>query len=77
MRVLINREPVGWHLGLDFQDNDRDFWAGRRNCEDVVLELMQHLGWLEDLRSLVDELPGASAEMLKEALRQHDAQKCK
>lgn len=68
MRVLINREPVGWHVGLNFQENDRDFW-GRGNCENVVLELMQHLGWLEDLRPLVDEVPESSRDLLRRALQ--------
>ncbi len=67
MRVLINREPVGWHLGLDFEENDRDFFA-RGNCESVVLELMTHLGWLEDLRHVVDDLPESSGQLLREAL---------
>ena len=67
MRVLINREPVGWHLGLDFDENDRDFFA-RGDCEAVVLELMDHLGWLQDLNDVINELPEASGQLLREAL---------
>ena len=68
MRVLINREPVGWHLGLDFDDNDRDFFA-RGDCEAVVLELMEHLGWLQDLNDVINDLPESSGQLLREALR--------
>lgn len=71
MRVLINREPVGWHLGLDYEDNDRDFFGGG-NCEDVCLDLMTHLGWLEDLRPLIDELPESSKVLLRRALDTKD-----
>ncbi|KAL7558656.1 hypothetical protein ACA910_010032 [Epithemia clementina (nom. ined.)] len=103
LRVLVNREIVGEHLGMDFysseqqqhQDNDhddsdnennnennrhndhqptnpiggRDFFAGG-NCDDVLLELMEHLGWLSDLESLLVEqqLPQSSASLLQERL---------
>mmetsp|Transcript_28292 Transcript_28292/g.46932 ORF Transcript_28292/g.46932 Transcript_28292/m.46932 type:complete len:318 (+) Transcript_28292:58-1011(+) len=69
MRVLINRESCGWHLGLDPHSNDRDYLA-RGNCEDVVLDLMEKLGWLDELKPLLDrhELPDSSAELLKERL---------
>lgn len=71
MRVLINREPVGWHLGLDFEENDRDFFA-RGDCEAVVLELMEHLGWLPDLNAVMNELPESSRELLREVLSRGD-----
>lgn len=67
MRVLINREPVGWHLGLDFEDCVRDFF-GRGDCEAVVLELMQHLGWLDDLCSSIHDLPVSSSKLLQDVL---------
>lgn len=67
MRVLINREAVGWHLGLDFDENGRDFFAGG-DCEAVVLELMDHLGWLQDLTAVINELPESSGELLREVL---------
>lgn len=69
MRVLINREPVGEHLGLDFDDSERDYFA-EGNCDEVCLELMQELGWLDDLEELLrrDALPETSAHMLEEML---------
>jgi NAD-dependent deacetylase sirtuin 2 len=73
MRVLLNREPVGWHLGMDFERHDRDYF-GQGNCEDVVLELMDHLGWLDKLEPLLDrdELPKASAILLRERIKQRN-----
>jgi len=71
MRVLVNRELVGAHLGLNFdtETTKRDYFA-QGNCEDVLLELMKHLGWLDDLAPLVSnqQLPEASAALLDEFL---------
>lgn len=67
MRVLINRDPVGRHLGFDWEYHDRDYFA-RGNCETVVLDLMEKLGWLEELRPLLVNhgLPESSAALLRE-----------
>jgi NAD+-dependent protein deacetylase sirtuin 2 len=69
MRVLINRDPVGRHLGLDWDNNDRDYFA-RGDCETVVLNLMERLEWLDDLRPSLEgrELPECSASLLRERL---------
>jgi NAD-dependent SIR2 family protein deacetylase len=69
MRVLINRESVGWQVGLDCHRNDRDFLA-RGDCENVVLDLMEKLGWLDDLWPLLEknELPESSAALLRQRL---------
>jgi NAD-dependent SIR2 family protein deacetylase len=106
MRVVINRQVVGRHLGLQFppeesdddetnscsqdgessnagsvtdqaaslgpsrQNGGRDFFAGG-DCEDIVLELAQHLGWLSDFQAVADRgaLPEASARLLQEKLQ--------
>ena len=99
LRVLVNREVVGEHLGMDFgqdetehdddngnnnnEENDipnndqedgrrttgRDYFASG-NCDDVLLELMQHLGWLPDLESLLgdQQMPESCAALLQERL---------
>jgi NAD-dependent SIR2 family protein deacetylase len=75
MRLLVNREEVGWHLGMNFGENaDRDIFA-EGTCENVLLELMDHLGWLDDLAPLVsgDKLPESSAHLLRERLARVDA----
>jgi NAD-dependent deacetylase sirtuin 2 len=71
MRVLINRENVGWHLGLDVERNERDFF-GEGDCETVCIDLIQHLGWLDHLKPLLDqnELPDSSTLLLRERLQQ-------
>mmetsp|Transcript_2331 Transcript_2331/g.5003 ORF Transcript_2331/g.5003 Transcript_2331/m.5003 type:complete len:500 (+) Transcript_2331:190-1689(+) len=69
MRVLMNREPVGGNVGLDFEHNDRDYFA-EGNCENTALDLMEKLGWLEDLQPLLDrgEFPESSLKLLQERL---------
>ena len=44
MRVLINREAVGWHLGMNLNpgESKRDFFA-EGNCEDTALDLLEKL----------------------------------
>jgi NAD+-dependent protein deacetylase sirtuin 2 len=72
LRVLINREPEGLHLGMDFNSSEskRDYFA-QGECEKVLLELMSHLGWLDDLAPLLEthQLPDTSAAILREHLR--------
>jgi NAD-dependent deacetylase sirtuin 2 len=75
MRLLVNREEVGWHLGMNFGENsNRDYFA-EGSCENVLLELMEHLGWLEDLAPLIpgDKLPESSADLLRERLANADS----
>ena len=71
LRVLINREPAGQHLGMDMDPETalRDYHAAG-DIDETVLELMEHLGWLDDLAPLLerDELPESSAKLLRERL---------
>jgi NAD+-dependent protein deacetylase sirtuin 2 len=73
MRVLVNREEAGAHLGMNFDDRNptRDFFA-QGECDTVLLELMDSLGWTDDLEYLLpnDLLPESSAKLLEEHLRQ-------
>jgi NAD-dependent SIR2 family protein deacetylase len=75
MRVLINREAVGWHLGLDYETNDRDYFAAG-DCENVSLDLMDKLGWLDELKPLLyqNEFPESSSTLLRERLQQKQQQ---
>ena len=76
MRVLMNREPVGWHLGLDYDSNDRDYFA-EGNCENVALDFMEKLGWLDDLKPTLDQggFPESSSTLLRERLERLGEQK--
>ena len=72
MRLVINRDPVGRHLGIEYgSEATRDYFA-RGDIDPTVLELMMHLGWLEDLEPLLAEnkLPESSAELLRERLQE-------
>ena len=65
VRVVINNEPVGQELGIDYSSGaKRDFFA-KGDCESVFLDLIVELGWLEDLKSNVDQLPPKSVELIQ------------
>lgn len=67
LRVLVNREEAGDHLGIIFDKSlsKRDYFA-QGECDDVLLELMDHLDWIEDLKPLLsgEMLPKSSAQLL-------------
>lgn len=65
-RVIINLDPVGHELGIDYSDseNNRDLFL-QGTCDEVFLDLIQELGWLDDLQ--VDLLPESSANLVVEA----------
>ena len=66
LRVVVNREPVGADLGIDYGTNsERDFFA-QGNCDEVFLNLIEHLGWMDDLEAKMDLLPPQSAELLRQ-----------
>lgn len=71
MRVLVNREEAGQHLGLLFDEEyaTRDYFA-QGECETVLLKLMEHLGWADELEPFLlnNEIPESSAQLLQERL---------
>ena len=78
-RLVINNEPVGEDLGLDYGEGGggpQRTARGKRwptlfaqgDCDDVFLELMLALGWHADLSALVEKLPEASAQRVRRAL---------
>lgn len=72
IRVVVNKDPVGSELGIDFittdhnQGNKRDLFL-QGDCDDVLLKLIMELGWLDDLNP--DVLPPSSAERVLKAQR--------
>lgn len=63
-RLLVNDEPVGEELGIQFGSNaKRDVFA-QGNCDDIFLELIELMGWREDLEAKVDTLPEESQARL-------------
>jgi NAD+-dependent protein deacetylase sirtuin 2 len=65
-RVVINLDPVGQELGIDYSNSNdsRDLFL-QGPCDDIFLELIQELGWLDDLN--VDTLPESSAKLVEAA----------
>jgi NAD+-dependent protein deacetylase sirtuin 2 len=69
-RVIINNEPVGSELGIDYSDpatssnrRHRDIFL-QGTCDEIFLELIEHLGWLQDIQQVVDVLPPDSAKLI-------------
>ncbi|KAL7511168.1 hypothetical protein ACHAXN_011891 [Cyclotella atomus] len=64
VRVIVNNEPAGEELGIDYSpDAKRDFFA-RGDCDEVFLDLIGELGWIADLKELEDNLPRVSLELI-------------
>ena len=71
-RVIINNEEVGKELGIDYSsDAERDFFA-QGYCDDVFLDLIVELGWLQDLNEVIDNLPEKSIDLIKAKQRKSD-----
>eukprot|EP00804_Cyclotella_cryptica_P014801 CCRYP_015025-RB/>CCRYP_015025-RB protein AED:0.06 eAED:0.06 QI:144/1/1/1/0.2/0.18/16/4635/321 len=69
LRVVINNEPVGQELGIEYGTNTkRDFFA-RGDCDKVFMDLIDELGWLTDLNGETNNLPEASVQLIKAKLR--------
>lgn len=71
MRMLVNREEAGEHLGLLFnvERPSRDFLA-LGECEEQLLKLMELLGWIDELVPYLQnrQLPESSAKLLQNKL---------
>lgn len=75
MRVVVNREPVGYRLGIDYTEfSKRDYFA-QGDIDRVLLDLVEELGWMEDLQQLCEHLPDQSARVLREKLQQDSSAK--
>lgn len=68
IRVVVNKEEVGSELGIDYSDNaERDFFA-KGSCDEVFLDLVCQLGWLDDLQKVLHELPRESAKLVMDRI---------
>ena len=57
VRVVVNNEPVGAELGIQYgAEAERDLFL-KGECDEVFLELMGHLGWHDDLADMLDSVP--------------------
>lgn len=75
-RLLVNRDPVGRELGLQYaegDDTEKDdgntdaFLQG--DCDSGFLALVVELGWVQDIYKYKERMCEASAMMLEEAVR--------
>ncbi len=65
LRLIVNMQPVGQHLGVEYGPNSkRDFFASG-TCDEIFLDLICHLGWLDSVKEVVDELPEQSRSLVK------------
>lgn len=66
IRVIVNNEPVGQGLGIEYnRPTRRDFFA-QGQCDEVFLQLIIELGWFDDFKSaFLDVLPEQSAELVR------------
>jgi NAD-dependent deacetylase sirtuin 2 len=70
LRLVVNNQRVGRMLGIDYSENSiRDVFA-HGHSDEMCLDLMDKLGWLDDLASIMDDLPESNAKMLRERLAQ-------
>ena len=68
LRMVINNEPVGERLGIQYgSEANRDFFA-RGNCDEVILDLLCHLDWMDDAAKLLSHLPQESARLLRDRI---------
>lgn len=73
MRLVVNREPVGYRLGIDYSDHAKRDYFAQGDIDKVLLDLVDELGWLEDLQSLCEQLPQQSAAVLKARLERDES----
>ncbi len=64
LRVVVNNEPVGFRLGIDYsEDATRDYFL-RGSCDEMLLDLIEELDWIDDLQDIMHELSDSSKELL-------------
>lgn len=62
-RVVINNEPVGEELGIEYGPAaERDYFA-QGKCDDAFLELINELGW--NIDDITDDLPEYSHNLIR------------
>jgi len=76
LRVVVNAEEVGHMLGIQYdEDAPRDYFA-QGYSEEVICDLMGHLGWLDDIEQVSETLPEESKEVVKAAQQRDKKASC-
>ncbi|CAK4077971.1 unnamed protein product [Aphanomyces euteiches] len=63
-RLVVNLEPVGEELGIDYSDNSHQDAFLQEECDAGFLHLATELGWLDELRQLSPYLCDKSQALL-------------
>jgi len=74
LRVVINDEPVGWRVGIDYGPHAKRDYFAQGHCDDVALDLIEKLGWLDELATHIGELPEQSAKRVRDRLFSTDSE---
>ena len=59
---------MGERLGIQYGDDSRRDFFAQGFCDDVFLDLICHLDWLDDLAKFAGELPESSKALLEDRL---------
>jgi len=71
-RLVVNREPVGRDLGIEYGSYAvRDIYANQ-DCDAVFLYLANKLGWLEDLKEHLEIMPELSQKLFKDLMEKNE-----
>ena len=65
VRVVVDVNPVGSKLGVDYSPNPKRDFLAQGPCDQVFLDLITVLGWLDDLKAKRDLLPEASVKLIE------------
>ena len=66
LRMVVNTEQVGQELGIEYgygASSGRDFFA-QGKCDEIFLDLIKELDWMEDLKKISHELPQSNVDLL-------------
>ena len=64
--MVVNKEQVGQELGINYgyeASCGRDYFA-QGSCDEVFLDLIKELEWVEDLKKISHLLPQSSVDLL-------------
>jgi len=70
LRVIINRDPVGHSLGIEYGSTTQRDYFTQGDCEDKFLFLMLYLGWRDKIcaDSFLQQLPVGSQNLVRETM---------
>ena len=64
LRAVFNNEEVGADIGITYGDDSSRDYSCLGNCDEIFLNLIKELGWVDDLKSHSFDLPQGSLNLL-------------